>query len=221
MLSSEVTRLSRNCTDWYPLLDLCGYRQCLIGDRDGVYDPASANGRLLLGLKGTISEMELHHPRTPDRRAAEQGRARRAWAHCPSAWSATRQASWSRTPTARCRPASSWCLPPSCGGARRPRCCAALTRAAWPCRAAPPRRRHLAPADRRGGAERAQEPRVCRGIRLWPHAVDPRCRDRDAQAKEASPRAVEDRREEQVPRLRQLGDVREDPGHAARQLCRV
>src|SRR4051795_2832503 len=60
VLSSEVTRLSRNCTDWYPLLDLCGYRQCLIGDRDGVYDPGSANGRLLLGLKGTISEMELH-----------------------------------------------------------------------------------------------------------------------------------------------------------------
>ena len=40
VLSSEVTRLSRNCTDWYPLLDLCGYRQCLIGDRDGVYDPS-------------------------------------------------------------------------------------------------------------------------------------------------------------------------------------
>src|SRR3954466_3860281 len=60
VLSSEVTRLSRNCSDWYPLLDLCGYRQCLIGDRDGVYDPGCANGRLLLGLKGTISEMELH-----------------------------------------------------------------------------------------------------------------------------------------------------------------
>jgi DNA invertase Pin-like site-specific DNA recombinase len=60
VLSSEVTRLSRNCTDWYPLLDLCGYRQCLIGDREGVYNPGSANGRLLLGLKGTISEMELH-----------------------------------------------------------------------------------------------------------------------------------------------------------------
>lgn len=64
VLSSEVTRLSRNCTDWYPLLDLCGYRQCLIGDREGVYDPGSANGRLLLGLKGTISEMELHTIRT-------------------------------------------------------------------------------------------------------------------------------------------------------------
>src|ERR1700739_188735 len=64
VLSSEVTRLRRNCTDSYPLLDLCGYRQCLIGDREGVYDPGSANGRLLLGLKGTISEMELHTIRT-------------------------------------------------------------------------------------------------------------------------------------------------------------
>ena len=60
ILSYDVTRLARNCSDWYPLLDLCGYRQCLIADRDGVYDPGSANGRLLLGLKGTISEVELH-----------------------------------------------------------------------------------------------------------------------------------------------------------------
>src|SRR3954447_7508448 len=60
ILSYEVTRLARNCSDWYPLLDLCGYRQCLIGDREGVYDPGSTNGRLLLGLKGTISEVELH-----------------------------------------------------------------------------------------------------------------------------------------------------------------
>jgi DNA invertase Pin-like site-specific DNA recombinase len=60
LLSSEVTRLSRNCSDWYPLLDICGYRQCLIADRDGIYDPASTNGRLLLGLKGQLSEFELH-----------------------------------------------------------------------------------------------------------------------------------------------------------------
>jgi len=60
ILSSEVTRLSRNCSDWYPLLDICGYRSCLIADRDGVYDPASTNGRLLLGLKGQLSEFELH-----------------------------------------------------------------------------------------------------------------------------------------------------------------
>jgi DNA invertase Pin-like site-specific DNA recombinase len=60
ILSIEVTRLARNCSDWYPLLDVCGHRSCLIGDRDGVYDPGTPNGRLLLGLKFTISELELH-----------------------------------------------------------------------------------------------------------------------------------------------------------------
>jgi DNA invertase Pin-like site-specific DNA recombinase len=60
ILSVDVTRLSRNCSDWYPLLDVCGYRDCLIADRDGIYDPGSANGRLLLGLKGQLSELELH-----------------------------------------------------------------------------------------------------------------------------------------------------------------
>ncbi len=60
ILSIDVTRLARNCSDWYPLLDICGLRGCLIADRDGVYDPGRANGRLLLGLKGTISELELH-----------------------------------------------------------------------------------------------------------------------------------------------------------------
>ena len=60
ILSYDVTRLSRNCSDWYPLLDLCGYKSCLIADVDGLYDPATANGRLLLGLKGTLSEGELH-----------------------------------------------------------------------------------------------------------------------------------------------------------------
>src|SRR5205085_12224012 len=56
----DVTRLARNCTDWYQLLDLCGYRHCLVGDQEGIYDPATPNGRLLLGLKGLISELELH-----------------------------------------------------------------------------------------------------------------------------------------------------------------
>jgi DNA invertase Pin-like site-specific DNA recombinase len=60
VLSIDVTRLARNCSDWYPLLDICGLRGCLIADRDGVYDPGTPNGRLLLGLKGTISELELH-----------------------------------------------------------------------------------------------------------------------------------------------------------------
>lgn len=60
LLAFDATRLARNCSHWYQLLDLCGHYDCLIGDRDGVYDPASINGRLLLGLKGQISELELH-----------------------------------------------------------------------------------------------------------------------------------------------------------------
>jgi DNA invertase Pin-like site-specific DNA recombinase len=59
LLAFDATRLARNCTHWYQLLDLCGHTGCLIADRDGLYDPASINGRLLLGLKGQISELEL------------------------------------------------------------------------------------------------------------------------------------------------------------------
>jgi DNA invertase Pin-like site-specific DNA recombinase len=60
ILSYESTRLSRNCSDWYPLLDLCALHHCLIADRDGVYDPSTPNDRLFLGMKGMISEIELH-----------------------------------------------------------------------------------------------------------------------------------------------------------------
>ncbi len=60
LIAFDATRLARNCTHWYQLLDLCGRTDCLIADRDGVYDPTSINGRLLLGLKGQISELELH-----------------------------------------------------------------------------------------------------------------------------------------------------------------
>jgi len=60
ILSSDATRLSRNGSDWYPLLDRCGDKGCLMADVDGLYDPSTANGRLLLGLKGTLSAWELH-----------------------------------------------------------------------------------------------------------------------------------------------------------------
>ena len=56
----EVSRLARNNKDWYQLLDLCSLTSTLIADSDGVYDPSSFNDRLLLGLKGTMSEAELH-----------------------------------------------------------------------------------------------------------------------------------------------------------------
>jgi len=60
VLGLEVSRLARNNADWYRLLDLCGLTDTLIGDADGIYHPAMFNDRLLLGLKGTMSEAELH-----------------------------------------------------------------------------------------------------------------------------------------------------------------
>jgi len=60
ILGLEVSRMARNNADWYRLLDLCSMTDTLIGDADGVYHPSLFNDRLLLGLKGTMSEAELH-----------------------------------------------------------------------------------------------------------------------------------------------------------------
>ena len=60
ILGIEVSRLARNNAEWYRLLDICAMTDTLIGDDDGLYHPAMFNDRLLLGLKGTMSEAELH-----------------------------------------------------------------------------------------------------------------------------------------------------------------
>jgi DNA invertase Pin-like site-specific DNA recombinase/predicted DNA-binding transcriptional regulator AlpA len=60
ILSIEVSRVARNNSDWYKLLDLCSITDTLIADEDGVYHPGLFNDRLLLGLKGTMAEAELH-----------------------------------------------------------------------------------------------------------------------------------------------------------------
>lgn len=60
VLGLEVSRLARNNVDWHRLLEICALTGTLILDEDGVYDPAHYNDRLLLGLKGTMSEAELH-----------------------------------------------------------------------------------------------------------------------------------------------------------------
>lgn len=60
IMGYEVSRLSRNCADWHQLLELCGVFDTLIADTDGTYHPRDFNDRLLLGLKGTMSEAEVH-----------------------------------------------------------------------------------------------------------------------------------------------------------------
>jgi DNA invertase Pin-like site-specific DNA recombinase len=82
VLGLEVSRLARNNADWYRLLDLCGVTDTVIGDADGLYHPGSFNDRLLLGLKGTMSEAELHVLRARleggIRNKAERGELRKA-----------------------------------------------------------------------------------------------------------------------------------------------
>jgi DNA invertase Pin-like site-specific DNA recombinase len=60
VMGLEVSRLARNSADWHRLIELCALTATLILDEDGIYDPAGFNDRLLLGLKGTMSEAELH-----------------------------------------------------------------------------------------------------------------------------------------------------------------
>lgn len=60
ILSLEVSRLARSCSDWYRLIEICALSDTLVIDEEGVYDPNHYNDRLLLGFKGTMSEAELH-----------------------------------------------------------------------------------------------------------------------------------------------------------------
>lgn len=75
VLGLEVSRLARNSADWYRLLDMCSLTDTLIGDADGLYHPALYNDRLLLGLKGHMSEAELFLLKA---RLAEAARAKAA-----------------------------------------------------------------------------------------------------------------------------------------------
>lgn len=60
VLGLEVSRLARSSSDWYRLLEICALTDTLILDEDGIYDPSHFNDRLLLGMKDTMSEVELH-----------------------------------------------------------------------------------------------------------------------------------------------------------------
>jgi DNA invertase Pin-like site-specific DNA recombinase len=72
VLSIEASRLARNGRDWHTLLEFCSVVGALLVDADGIYDPAQTNDRLLLGMKGTISEMELASFRQRAHAAMEQ-----------------------------------------------------------------------------------------------------------------------------------------------------
>jgi DNA invertase Pin-like site-specific DNA recombinase len=83
VISIEASRLARNGRDWHTLLEFCGLVGTLIADEDGVYDPRLVNDRLLLGMKGTMSEMELSILRQRAHEALKQ-KARRGELFRPS-----------------------------------------------------------------------------------------------------------------------------------------
>jgi len=82
VLGLEVSRLARNNSDWHQLLEICGLTRTLILDEDGLYNPCDFNDRLLLGLKGTMSEAELHILKTR-MRGGILNKARRGELHLP------------------------------------------------------------------------------------------------------------------------------------------
>jgi DNA invertase Pin-like site-specific DNA recombinase len=84
VLGLEMSRLARSCKDWYQLLEVCAIFGTLLADQDGLYDPADPNDRLLLGLKGQISELELHTIRTRlDRGRLNKARRGELFLHAP------------------------------------------------------------------------------------------------------------------------------------------
>jgi len=80
ILVTDVSRLARNCADWYQLLDLASYCGALISDRSGIYDPRIYDDRLLLGLKGTFSEAQWYSLRL-QLGAAKLNKAKRGELH--------------------------------------------------------------------------------------------------------------------------------------------
>ena len=78
VLGLEVSRLARNNSDWHRLLEICALSDTLIVDEDGIYNPCDFNDRLLLGLKGTMSETRRPFVTTPAPTDATDARVRRA-----------------------------------------------------------------------------------------------------------------------------------------------
>jgi DNA invertase Pin-like site-specific DNA recombinase len=81
VLAIEASRLARNGRDWHTLIEFCGLVGTIIVDEDGIYDPRHPNDRLLLGVKGTMSELELSLFRQRSHEALKQKARRGALLH--------------------------------------------------------------------------------------------------------------------------------------------
>jgi len=120
VMGLEVSRLARNSSDWHRLLEICALTDTLVLDDDGLYNPAHFNDRLLLGLKGTMSEAELHVMRARLRGVSSTRHAEGNWrCGCRLALSTMPTGTCAWTPTPVSRQAFVSCLAPSVGPAPR------------------------------------------------------------------------------------------------------
>ena len=225
ILGLEVSRLARNNADWYRLLDLCSMTDTLIGDADGLYHPTLFNDRLLLGLKGTMSEAELHVLRAAVGRGhSQQGRARRV-----APWAAR------GLRLGRCRRRGA-----AAPGRSGERCVARGLRALRGVRlgtsglavvsrrgselsdaAPPPRPDRLDSADLHCHSQGAEQPRLCWRVHLWQdstRALRRRARQHPAAQPPLAARAVVGAHQGAPHGLHRLVDLRGQPG-AARLKC--
>jgi DNA invertase Pin-like site-specific DNA recombinase len=105
----EASRLARNNRDWHHLVDLCALTETLLIDSDGIYDPRQLNDRLVLGLKGTMSEFELGLMRQRAREAFEQNDAATHYGKCRWDSSGPKRVELRRRPIAKYSRRSSAC----------------------------------------------------------------------------------------------------------------
>ena len=214
VLGLEVSRLARNNADWHRLLEICALAGTLICDEDGLYDPADFNDRLLLGLKGTMSEAELHFIR-----ARLQGgilsKARRGELQMPLPVGLVYD------------PAGKVVLDPDAGvqhalrhlfetfartGSARAVVKAFNRRGPAVPRQGPQRRAQgrarLDAAAPLAGAAHAAQPALCRRVRLWPPAAPARAADGKTTVTRPAARAVDGADPRRAPRLPHLRAVR-------------
>jgi DNA invertase Pin-like site-specific DNA recombinase len=106
VLCFDASRLARNGRDWHHLLELCGLVEARVIDLDGVYDPCRPNDRLLLGMKGSISEFELGVLRARSSPPAPRRAAASCASGCRSATAGTARLASGSIPTCACRRSS-------------------------------------------------------------------------------------------------------------------
>ena len=226
VIGLEVSRLARNSSDWHRLLEICALSDTLILDEDGLYDPSHFNDRLLLGMKGTMSEAELHVLKAR-LIGGQLAKARRGELEVPlpvglvydaagrvvldpdlSVQSATRS-------VLRDLPAH---RVGDRHGAQPSRAGLALS-PPGPVRA-PQRRAVVGGAAALSGPQRVEEPSLCRGFRLWTHPGQ-EGRPTEWVAPAPSPGTVAHPDPRRPSRLHHLGRARGEPGPAAGELRRL